>query len=213
MATPSTDEEQKELLRRWWNSQGKFMVGGVAIGMLVIFGYQAWQNRITTRSETASLMYTNMMNELAIDPKSESALAQGEAIVDDYDDTPYATLTTLALAKRAYLADNKEAAETSLRWAIKNTADDGLRHIARIRLARLLMEQNRLEDVDTLISGVKFGSFEAGYQEIIGDVHRLRNNISEAQAAYSTTLALLPPEANELRQFVELKLNNLGTAE
>lgn len=213
MATPSSDEEQIEQLLRLWHSHGKFIVGGIAIGLVAIFGYQMWQNRITDRSETASLLYANMMTELANNPTSKTAVTEGQAIVDTYDDTPYAAFATLALANRAYLAGEMDGAENSLKWALDNAPDKGIEHIARLRLARLYLEQNRLDDIEALINGIKFEAFEASYRELQGDIFRIKKNDSEARNAYSAALSLLSPQAGELRELIQAKLNNLGSPE
>ena len=38
-----TDNEQEEQLRRWWSENWLWIVGGIALGLALLWGWQYWQ--------------------------------------------------------------------------------------------------------------------------------------------------------------------------
>jgi len=38
-----TDNEREEQLRRWWSDNWAWIIGGVALGLAVLGGWQYWQ--------------------------------------------------------------------------------------------------------------------------------------------------------------------------
>ena len=55
-----SDKEQVERLRKWWRENGWFLIGGVAIGLLALYGYRqyfAYQDR---QAETAAALYASV---------------------------------------------------------------------------------------------------------------------------------------------------------
>ena len=58
---------------------------------------------------------------------------------DNYASTPYASLAVLHEAKSQIEKGDAAAAEESLRWVIKNSKQDTVQNVARLRLARLLL--------------------------------------------------------------------------
>ena len=62
-----TDEEQDEHLKKWWNENGKSIVGGIALGLIAIFGWRGWQDHLVVQRENASDLYEQM----AVDIREE----------------------------------------------------------------------------------------------------------------------------------------------
>ena len=60
-----TDEEQVEQLKKWWNENGKSIIGGIAIGLIAIFGWRGWQDHQVTQGEQASNLYEQMVANIS----------------------------------------------------------------------------------------------------------------------------------------------------
>jgi len=52
--TSGTEEEQLAQIREWWQRNGKPLLFGGALALVLVFGWQAWQNRQVTRPRPAA---------------------------------------------------------------------------------------------------------------------------------------------------------------
>ena len=59
-----TDEEQIQHLKKWWDENGKSIIGGIAIGLIAIFGWRSWQDYLVTQGENASDLYEQMTADM-----------------------------------------------------------------------------------------------------------------------------------------------------
>ena len=52
-----TEKEQLDAFRAWWAENGSYVIGGVVVGMLIIFGWNRWQTSIENREVAASALF------------------------------------------------------------------------------------------------------------------------------------------------------------
>jgi predicted negative regulator of RcsB-dependent stress response len=206
-----TEEEQVEALKKWWKENGKSVLGGALIGIAILYGGKVWWDQQDRKIEMASVEYEAMMREMTQDDKTK-ALEIGELILGQYPDSPYADLAALAIAKVKVEADDLAAAKTQLHWALDNTDKQEIKHIARLRLARVLVAEDKYDDALQLMESVKPDEFAAAYAELKGDIYVAKGQTEQAATAYNTALQELEP-GSRLRQYIEMKLNDLGQAQ
>lgn len=150
--------------------------------------------------------------------ESETAAAirdTAEELMTDYASTPYAVHAAFALAKLAVDDGDLAPAAQALEWILDNAdADDPvLAHIARLRLASVLLAQSEAGRVIELLrrpaeSG-DGGGFAARYDELTGDAHLQNGDTEAARAAYQRGLDQL--SAGSIGHvLLKLKLDNLG---
>ena len=60
----ATEEEQVEALKKWWKQNGKSVLGGVLIGVAVIYGGKTWLQQHNRQIEVASAEYEAMIQDL-----------------------------------------------------------------------------------------------------------------------------------------------------
>lgn len=203
-----TDEEQVEALRKWWLENGKSVIAGIVIGFSAIFGWRAWQDHTIVQAEAASSEYQHMVVAVR-QGETDSALSHANAIMDDYNSTGYAPFAALMLARLAVDAEDYATAEEHLRWAMEKSSNDQVIHIARLRLARLLIAQEKLDEAAPLLKIDSKGKFLANYEELRGDIF-IRQGMSEAaRNAYKEALAS-SNSTEESRSILQIKLDGLG---
>jgi len=39
-----SEKEQLDAMRAWWAENGSYVMGGIAVGIIVIFGWNRWQS-------------------------------------------------------------------------------------------------------------------------------------------------------------------------
>ncbi len=206
-----SEKEQIELIRNWWKENGRFVLTGLALGILILVGWRYWQYYVTKRAETASSSYAELLDAVEQQDR-DRALELGERLVGSYDDTPYAEQAALALARLHVELNELEEAETRLRQVMTGAEQDELEHIARLRLARVLVGLRRAEEALTLLDRSDTGTFEPRYHELRGDVRLAMGDPAGAREEYQRALAAAEPGLAD-RTLLQMKLDDLPVEE
>ena len=91
---------------------------------------------------------------------------------------------------------------------MENSIDESLKHIARIRIARIRLQQNLYDEALQVVQTESMGSFEAKYEEIKGDIFSKQGQFSESQAAYLKALDLLLPGEFDY-EYIQMKFKDI----
>ena len=199
-----TDDERVEDLKKWWRDNGASIIGGIVLGLIVIFGWQYWNSHRNAQAETASRAYDTFI-EAVEKPDAEQARQRGQTLLADFPHSTYATLAALRLAKLAMDDGDTAAASQRLEWAIGNAQLDEFKDIARLRLAQVLFAAGRIEETGKLLDSVTTTTLMAERDELRGDLHLAGNDAAKARAAYAAALA-----TNSGNPLLQLKLDNLA---
>ena len=200
-----TDEEQIEHLKKWWGDNGKSIIGGIAIGLIAIFGWRGWQDHLVTQGKEASDLYEHIIVDVGKD-KEKHVGEIAQQLNDDYKSTPYSTFAKLLQAREAVENNDIESAKNYLQWVLDNTDSDEFKHLARLRLARLLLEEDDKGAALSLIEKIDAGKFAPSYHELRGDILLQQGDSKAAQDAYTQALSI---RSNQ--PIVQMKLDDLGT--
>lgn len=202
------EQEQLDQLKHFWNTWGT-LISSVLIlvaGSLVAWnGYQYWQNR---QASQGAALY----DAIEVAARSGDQARMSQAFGDlkaKYAGTMQASQAALVLAKSMVEAGNLDGAKEALAWVAAQSGDDGLRALAKVRLASVLMEQKNYDDALQQLSGNVPVEFEAVFADRKGDVYLQQNKRAEAIAEYSKAYKSFE-ESVEYRRLVEVKLGALG---
>ncbi|MEL1264347.1 YfgM family protein [Pseudoxanthomonas putridarboris] len=193
------EHEQSERVRSWLRNNGAGLIGGVALGLAVILGWQWWQKDQARKNEQAHQDY-----QAALEGAAGNDLKQAQAVVAKLsaEDEIYADLAGLQLAKAQVQAGERDAAIATLRAL---TPDASLRPIVNLRLARLLNDAGKHDEALKLLAQAD----DASSLEARGDALLAAGKAKEAQEAYTKALTTLDV-ASPQRRLVELKLAGAG---
>ena len=211
MQVYTTEEEQIAAIKKWVKENGLSVVGGVLIGLAILFGGKYWSESNNRYAEQASIEYDAMIQALQSNNGDEAA-KHGELLLGQYADTPYAALAALAMAKVKSDKDETVAAKAHLRWAIDNTKDSELKTVAEIRFARLLLAEGKPDEALQEIAKLETGAYAALMEELKGDIYVAKGEISSARTSYTLALAALNP-GSRAKNYLQIKLDNLGAEE
>jgi predicted negative regulator of RcsB-dependent stress response len=204
----STEEQQVEAIKKWWHENKWSVVGGIIIGISVLWGGRAWMDTRHAHNELASGHYQVMLEQIA-QGKNEDAASQGQQLLGQFSDTPYAGLAALAMAKIKVEQGDNVAAMSHLHWALDNAKQDAVKHEARLRLAKLLLADGKTAEALAQLQGVETGAYAASYDQLMGDIHVAEGKLDEARTDYSRALTALAPTAQG-RKELQMKLDDLG---
>lgn len=206
----TTEDEQVEVLKRWWSENGKSAIFGIVLGLAAIFGWREWQGHISTQSETASQLYQEALTA-AGQNNVQQARDKANAILGAYDNTGYAVFARLMLAQLAVQEGNYTDAEQQLNGALGATDNLSLQHEITLRLARVLLAGNKADQALTVLNKPDYGAFAAGYNELKGDAYAQQNKPAEARQAYQQAISESQGSGGDL-SILNLKLDMLGQA-
>ena len=204
----TSEAQQVEAIKKWWRENGLSIVLGVTLGLSGIFGWRYWQDVKVEQAESASVLYSDMIASLSNDNGAESR-ELADRILAEYENTTYGVFALLALARLAVADDDLVAAETHLRQALKQSTDDTFSHVIRLRLIRVLISQDKLEQASNLVSRQEKSGFASGYDELMGDISVLQGEFESARNSYQQSIDKARAEGRDIST-LELKLDNIG---
>lgn len=207
MDTYNTDDELDKF-KSWWKSYGSSVVAGIVIGLALLGGITYWKHYTSERAIQASVLYDSLIAG-ASQNDIKAAMESGTQLMGDYAATPYAGKAALILAKLRYDAADIEAARKHLQWAVDHGTEAVTRRVARLRLARILIQQNALDRALKLANVSDAGGFVSEFQELRGDILLAQNNKAGARSAYAKALEALT-KGSPYARILKMKLDDLG---
>lgn len=195
------EHEQGERVRSWLQKNAGSLIGGVAVGIAIISGWQWWGNRQHGQQMHDAEQYEALVSDANNDPAKLSAgLGKLKA------DSMYGALARMQLAKAQVDAGKPQDALATLR-AIQASDSSGLTDIINVRIGRLLVETGKPADAVALLGKAT----SSGALEVVGDAQAKLGKPQDAQATYKRALTTLEVGSPE-RMIVELKLADVGGA-
>jgi predicted negative regulator of RcsB-dependent stress response len=201
-----SDREQEEALRNWWRVNWRWIFSGVVLGLALLAGWQWFRGHTTHRAMQASAQFQEFQAASADADKAKEVLAQ---MIADHPSSPYTLQARLLQAKVHVDAAQYDEAATQLRAVIDKADDDELAQTARLRLARVLIQQGKHDDAIKLLNPDKAGAFAARVREIRGDALFAKGDNDAARAEYAAALAA-NADAQTDRSLLEMKLQQTG---
>lgn len=210
MAYDLEEQEQLSALKGWWQQYGKLVVITVVGAALAIASVRGWHYYKNQQASSAAVLFGQLqMAERGNDHKRVRDIAA--QIVDSYGSTQYATLASLSTAKSDFETGDLPAAKKRLQWVIDNAKEEEVRDVARLRLARVLLDEKNPAEALKQLEAKHSESFAGLYAEVKGDALIASGKRGEARAAYQSAFDK-SDSASPSRQILQLKLDALGEA-
>ena len=201
-----TEEQQLEAIKNWWKENSVMIVGGVALGVAAIFGWQYYQSQSAIHTENASILYEQVLISAQNPSTINEQLTRVNTLEAEYKDTPYASLSALIIAKQHLAAGEIAKAQQQYQWVIANARQDEIKYLSKIRLARLMLSTKQAEQALTILNETYPESFNSMVLELKGDVLLSQGNSEQAKAVY-TQAKLLSKSPN---RWLQLKIDDIG---
>ena len=205
MEVYSTENEQVDALRRFFIENGKALAIGVVIGIGALLGWRYWQNHQQAEMTGASQSYQQASEALT------GGKADGVALAEKFIEknaNNYGVLAALQLAQHEVDQKDFAKAEHQLAWAQGQAKDENLKSLIDLRLARVQLQENKLDDAVKSLDLVKATGWVAMAQDVRGDVLVKKGDVKGAREAYSKGLA--SDASQSLQALLRMKLNNLS---
>ncbi|MBU3005157.1 YfgM family protein [Paraglaciecola arctica] len=199
-----TEEQQIEAIKRFWKENGVALVIGALLGLGGLLGWRYYNDSQIAAKEQASFAYEQASQELL---KGEVGFSKAKTFIDAHSDSGYAMLMALEMAQQAIERKDLAEAAKHLELVASNAKLSAIQSVAQLRLARIQIEQGKLELALKSADKITDEAFKGQSQEIRGDVYQAQQLFDKARAAYSAAL-----ETNGRDQVLKMKLDNLAIA-
>lgn len=201
-----SEKEQIERMRTWWSDYGFYVVGGVVLGAAILYGLNYYQTAQITAQEEASALYDALTEKVA-DGDLEGAEVDAAELATAYGNSSYAAQSKLAMA-RLYMDKNRDQdAAEALQGLMATDGVETFKHVGRVRLAKILLYQDKAEEVLMLLDGQDNVAFAARYAETRGDAYVALGRFADARKSYETALQEQVPTIDQ--GLVQLKMLDL----
>ncbi len=208
MATYDLEEqEQIDSIKHFWSDYGRLIVTGVVAFVLGVGGIQGWKYYKRSQAQQASVEFGKLDEAVAKGDIVEIRNVGGE-IVDRFPGTAYAPMAALVVAKVERDDGDLDAAARQLEWAAQNAAGEEARMLAQLRLAGILLDQEKYDEALKALDADVTQAFVASYSDLRADVLVEQGKTAEARAAYQQALDE-SDETSGWRNVVQIKIDAL----
>ena len=194
------EHEQSERVRTWLKNNAASWIGGIALGLAVIFGWKWWQQQQARQTVQANASYLQAVQLLAA-----GDLEKGKAAVAKLETGKvaiYADLAGLRLAQVQVDAGQLEPAISTLKGL---KPEPSLQPLVNLRLARVLIDTGKGEEALKLLGDAN----DSASLETRGDALVALGKPEQARELYLKALTGMDVAAPQ-RRMVELKLTDVG---
>lgn len=218
MATYDLEEqEQLDELKTWWKMYGNLVTGILVAVALAVAGWQGWNWWQRQQAAQASAVFAGLQTAATQRDAKRARELAGE-LIDKYSVTNYAAMGALLAARVQVDAGDTRNARVQLAWAAENARDPGLRDLARLRLAAVMLDEKAFDDAMKQLGIEPAAAFAPRYAELRGDILAAQGKAAEARNAYDLALtkfdALAKDDENRrrggYRDVVQAKRDSLG---
>jgi predicted negative regulator of RcsB-dependent stress response len=202
----SSEEQQVEAIKRFWQEYGKAILTGVVLGLAALYGFRFYQAEQRGAAEAASTQFSQLVEQRDAAAASEDWLAQAQGFMAASEGNNYAVMAALLAAKDAVALQQYDKAAEQLNWVLTHSTQPEVLAVTQLRLARLQREQGKLDDALVTLAKAVPDSFTALQAELKGDVLVQADKLAEAKAAYQLALE----SAGQNKQLLQIKLDELA---
>lgn len=180
-------DDQAQAVKAWLRKYGLSIVIGLALGLALFYALQFFMAKRVVASEKAANAYIILLNSTAIANSPQIAMMVDD-MVKNYPKTPYASMAQFFAAQAAVNAGQYDEADSQLQWIIDHSKVNSFRQIARIRLARVLLQQQKINDAMVVLKKIEDKTYIPLIETVQGDIYLTQKQYAEARKAYESAL-------------------------
>lgn len=202
------EQEQLDQLRSFWNRWGNLLTWALTLVLLAFAGYNGWQWWQRDQGQKASALHAEL-ERAAQEGETERVKAAWSDLKARYAGTAYAAQGALVAAKALIDKGQAPQAIEPLQWAADAARDEGLKAVARLRWAGVLLDQAKAEEALAVLDKAKGLGFDALVEDRRGDALVALGKTDEAREAFKAAYKAFPADL-DYRRLLEAKLMALG---
>ncbi len=203
------EQEQIDTLKAWWKDNGTFITVLVLVLVVGVGGWRGLQYYQSKQANEAATLFQQFVEQVA----SNDAKRVNDAaavLTEKYAATLYAAKAALAAAQVNEFNKKLPEAKMQLTWVIEHGKEAGLKEVARLRLAAILLDEKNYAEAMKYVETEHPASFDSVYADLKGDILVAQGKTAEARSAYQLAFDKTDVKNTNYRNLIEMKLDGLG---
>ena len=196
-----TEEEQVDKIKKWWNSNGKQIIGGAVLGLAGVFGWNSYGDYQDNQALNARTLYLSYASD-------STNIGAYDKLIKDHSSSSYADQATFLMANYLFEAGNYALALDSLKPLISRE-NVVIASTAILRSASLHLQLGEHNEALAILDVDSGEGFSGLFYNLTGDIYLDLNNKEEAKKYYSLAIDNITANSN-LTQLIQIKLDDLN---
>ena len=196
-----SEEEQVDKIKKWWNSNGKQIIAGAAIGLAGVFGWNYYNDYQDNQALNARTLYLNYAED------SNNVDAYNK-LIKEHSSSAYTDQATLLMAKYLFDAGNYSLALDAIKPLISNQSII-ISSTAALRAASIYLQLGQHDEALSTLNIESGEGFSGLIYNLTGDVYLDLGNSDEAKKYYLLAIENITENSN-LTQLIQIKLDDLN---
>ena len=197
----STEEEQVDQIKKWWNSNVKQIIAGAVIGLAGIWGWNTYSDYQDKQSLNARSLYLSYASD-------SNNLGAYDKLTTDFSSSTYSDQAILLMAKYLFDAGSYTQALGVIKPLI-NSPSSVIANTAVLRIASIHLQLGQHGQALSILEGQSEDGFSGLIYNLMGDIYSDLGNHTEAQKYYSLAIDNVTENSN-LTQLIQIKLDDLN---
>ncbi len=208
MALDLEEQEKIDEAKAWWKRHGNKVIWGITLFLLAVAGWRGWETWTRNQAAEASMLFDRAVQAINLNDHKTAKEAAGQ-IMEGHKRSAYATPAAWLAGHLNLEAGDLKSARAQYEFALERARDDGMRPMARLRLAALMFEEGDLDAALKLLEAPFQPAFAGLAEQLRGDLLVAKGNDADAREAYRLALQKLGDDS-PLKPLVEIRLDALG---
>lgn len=196
-----SEEEQVDKIKKWWDANGKQIIAGAVLGLLGVFGWNAYVDYQDSQALNARSLYLSYASDSA-------NVGAYDKLIKDHPSSSYADQGTLLMAKYLFDAGNFTLALDALK-PLTSRENSVIASTATLRSASLHLELGQHEEALSALNIENVEGFSGLFYNLAGDIYLDLGNIEEAKKNFTLAIENIT-ENSSLTQLIQIKLDDLS---
>ena len=197
----STEEEQVDQIKKWWNSNVKQIIAGAVIGLAGVWGWNTYSDYQDKQSLNARSLYLSYASD-------SNNLGAYDKLTTDFSSSTYSDQAILLMAKYLFDVGSYTQALGVIKPLINNPSSV-IANTAALRAASIYLQLGKHDQALSILEGQSGNDFSGLIYNLIGDIYLDLGNRAEAQKHYSLAIDNVTANSN-LSQLIQIKLDDLN---
>ncbi|WP_440683127.1 YfgM family protein [Cysteiniphilum halobium] len=206
------DNNELDKVKLLWKKYGSKLITLLCIILIIIITWQYWQKRKLENNVQAAELYQNLA--LIADnasSNSEAILNQAQNLINLYPKSIYADFARLEIAKQSVLKHQLDEAVVSLKQIANSSVNPNLQAIAKLRLARVELAQNKTAEAIATLNSITLAGFGLSRNMLLGDAYFINKDYAQAKTYWQNALSEAnKPELANIKNLLQMKIDNLA---
>ena len=202
------EQEQIDALKAFWNRYGNLITWLATVVLLALAAFNGWNWWQREQAAKAAALQGEL-ERAVLAGEMERVAAAWNDLKTRHPGTIQAQQGALLAAKAWVDKSQGDAARGALEWAADQAADPAYRAVARLRLAGVLLDQDKAQDALAVLDKARGAGFDALVDDRRADAFLALGQTDQAREALKAALKALPDDL-EYRSVLEARLMALG---